>query len=710
MPSFANSRKPQRFSLGTLSKGRCGFFFRVFFSFVMVFGFSFDGSLATLTVSQAMAADEPVHIGRVFHITGDAQGKRSGEDIKPLQANDEIHTGEEIVTKAGAVAILKFRDGTTFTVGPDGKVVLNEFVFNPTNSETKNTIKVEKGAFRLTSGFKTKNSDVSLRTRTATIGVRGTVAEGFVDEKVPEFINLPKGVGHVQTAGGQVELTEGHFAASQAATNAPVDSSVLPAAIAAQGIGLLRAEIGDELPKGTPLTPEQMKTDALANRMTADQQLTGGKEVAKKGFSLSTLFRSFLRWLVVLLRGWIASLNGWLEHLAGNFSLIREARAAAGEEVSQALSLLVKAAGVGILEPTKGALTPQQTQALQEFKLEAQRVVPDADAVLRSHQDKQNSENRKNTLESTKDVVQGSASVATNSQEVANIVKNAVEASPKGDSEMASVIVREAVSAKGTTNNADAASVITQAAAKADPGVAGAAAGAAVSGLPAQAQAAATGQIAAAAAKAAPEAAASVATAMIQAVGTKAAGEIAAAVTQGAGPASAANVAEAATKAGGPDSAASVAASVTQVAGAASAAKIAEAVMASAGAENAVKVAAAVAQVAGPGAAAQVAVAIAQKLDAGAAAKVAAAVSQVAGSAAADAIVKAVAGSVGAGAEAFKQSVSQAAKSPEIAQAVKESQVVGEQARASGDKARDADAKSDKAATQAAEEGKQPPR
>ncbi|MBF0172821.1 MAG: FecR domain-containing protein [Magnetococcales bacterium] len=683
--------------LSDLSRGMAARLFRVFFSFMFLFGFSFQGAVQPWAVSRVHAADaeQPDHVGRVFHVTGEAIGSVGSEQGKPLQANDELKKGERIVTKAGAVAILKFRDGATLTVGPEGKVVLDEFVFNPASSETKNTVQVEKGAFRLTSGFKTKKSAVSLRTRTATVGVRGTVAEGFVDEHLPEFINLPKGLARMETAGGVIELTDGQYAASAAAANRPVDSQSLPQAIAAQGVGLLRAEIGDELPNGTPLTPEQMRADALANRMPVEQQISGGTDSVSDGFSFMSVFRSMVRWLVQWLRGWVASLGDWLDRLAG--SLIRQALAASAEEAARSLSLLVKAAEVGILEPVVGSPTPQQLQAREAFQQEAQRVVPDAQAVLAAHQGNQRDQNRKNILESTQGVVQGAASVAKDGQEMAAIVKNAVDASPKGDGEVASIIVREAVSAKGVTDNANVASLVVQAAASADPGVAGMAAGAAVKGLPESLQAGAAAQVASAAVKAAPEAAATVASSVIQVMGAKVAGEVAAVVTLAAGASSAAMVAEAAAKAGGPESAASVAAAVTQVAGSAAAATVAGAVMASAGSDNALKVAAAVAQVAGSAAAASVAAAVAQKLDPAAAARVAAVVVQVAGAAAADAIVKAVAGSVGVSAEAFKQNVSQAAQSPEIAQAVKASVEIKEQARANGDRAREADDKADKA-------------
>ena len=84
--------------------------------------------------------------------------------------NDRIVTGE-----IGLVQVL-FVDGSTFTVGPTARVVIDEFVYNPSDSSGSLVAEVTSGALRFVGGKLSKRgNEVRFRTPGGTLGVRGGI-------------------------------------------------------------------------------------------------------------------------------------------------------------------------------------------------------------------------------------------------------------------------------------------------------------------------------------------------------------------------------------------------------------------------------------------------------------------------------------------------------------------------------------------------------
>ena len=614
------------------------------------------------------------HIGRVFHLSGKAYGQIGDEQKKPLEINQNIFANQTITTETKTTLTLKFRDGTSFSLGPDTNIVLNKFVFNPLASTIINTIKVKKGAFRYTSGFKVKSPRVTIKTPKASIGVRGTVAEGIVDPSVPDFLNIPKGEGTLSNQTGEQTVSEGESIASVALDKAPAKPGDIPASVRAQAVRFIQNEVGNPPLEGTPQSEDQLQADALANQTslaTQQEKTVLKKSVQPTTFSgrLKQILATFIRFLIQLLNQLGSWLGDSLEQLSESFSLIQSAMAASAQDLQSAVSLLVKAADVGLLESSKTPTSPAQRAKQQTFLQEATKLVPDAQAFLNKHKEEQTARNWENSKQSTQSVISGAARVAKDSMEMAGIVQAAISATRGSKAQMANIIVGSALSAKGKTNNAAAAVNIVAAASRGNPEIANVAASSAVSNLPEAARKEAITQVSAAAAKAAPQEAAKIAASVTRVAGADSAGNIAAAVTQVAGKQAAA-IASAVTKEAGPAAAAVVAAAVVKTMGSASAAEITTAVANTAGPKAAAAIAAAVTKVAGAASAAAVASAAVKSMGKEAAAEVAAAVSQVAGKEAAESISQAVAKSIGVEAKEMKTAVVKASKSEAVASAV----------------------------------------
>ncbi len=145
------------------------------------------GSLAEGQYAQAGAADAAAPIGHVDKATGTviaihADGSRAslGEG-DPVFAGDVLETGVD-----GAVGIV-FADDTTLSLASDGRIVLDEMVYDPVTQSGSMGIELVQGMLSFVSGqiAKTEPDAMTVKTQMATIGIRGTKG----------VIHLPEGEG-----------------------------------------------------------------------------------------------------------------------------------------------------------------------------------------------------------------------------------------------------------------------------------------------------------------------------------------------------------------------------------------------------------------------------------------------------------------------------------------------------------------------------------
>jgi hypothetical protein len=99
-----------------------------------------------------------------------------------LVIGSEIVHNERIVTDSQGQTQLLFRDGSTFTVGENADVVIDDFVFDPETTKGKLALSVTQGAFRFVGGKLSKDGSVEITTPAAVLGVRGGIVTGEVSE------------------------------------------------------------------------------------------------------------------------------------------------------------------------------------------------------------------------------------------------------------------------------------------------------------------------------------------------------------------------------------------------------------------------------------------------------------------------------------------------------------------------------------------------
>jgi hypothetical protein len=129
-------------------------------------------SLLVLFSPFSSAADR---IGLVKTFEPVATAIRQGADIK-LEVGSEIFEGDTIVTDSnGAVGII-FTDGAVLTLGPSGKLIVEDFLFKPAEHHVSFLSRIVKGSVVFVSGAIGRISPdaVQFKTPTATLGLRGT--------------------------------------------------------------------------------------------------------------------------------------------------------------------------------------------------------------------------------------------------------------------------------------------------------------------------------------------------------------------------------------------------------------------------------------------------------------------------------------------------------------------------------------------------------
>ena len=143
-----------------------------------------------LVHTAAMAATS---IGMVLKATGSVSASGPGGDRK-LGVDGDIYQNDRITTDSGSVVHILFVDQTKLVIGPKSELVIDRYVFEGKQTASSFAISAATGAFRFISG-KSKKPAYNIKTRNATIGIRGTAFD-FASRKLTRVL-LYKGIVEV---------------------------------------------------------------------------------------------------------------------------------------------------------------------------------------------------------------------------------------------------------------------------------------------------------------------------------------------------------------------------------------------------------------------------------------------------------------------------------------------------------------------------------
>ena len=167
-------------------------------------------ALFKTTKVQAQAAD----IGDISELNGSAQIVRD----KPYDANLKfaIQSNDEAITTNGRMAIT-FLDDSKVSLTEHSQLIIDEYIFDADPSKSKMALTFGLGTARFITGNLNKidKQNISLKTPTANIAIRGTDFTATVDELgrsliilLPDALGLSSGEIEVVTAMGSVTLNK----------------------------------------------------------------------------------------------------------------------------------------------------------------------------------------------------------------------------------------------------------------------------------------------------------------------------------------------------------------------------------------------------------------------------------------------------------------------------------------------------------------------
>ena len=156
-------------------------------------------------------------VGVTSGADGDPLGKPPNENERILRIGIDVQANELITTGATDRAHLVFLDGSSLTVGPDARLTIDRFVFDPNTQKGDLAINASKGVLRLVGGKISKTNAITVTTPSGTIGIRGGIAIFSVNQ-VQTIADFVFGNSMTVTAGGKTETAT--RAGSQVITSA----------------------------------------------------------------------------------------------------------------------------------------------------------------------------------------------------------------------------------------------------------------------------------------------------------------------------------------------------------------------------------------------------------------------------------------------------------------------------------------------------------
>lgn len=162
-----------------------------------------------LAVLPALLMTDPAwaKVGIASVVNGEPIAKPPAETERVLHIGNDMVANEVVTTKANDRAHLVFLDGSTLTVGPNSEITIDKFVYDPDKRAGQLSLDAGRGVFRYVGGAISKNSEVTVKSRGATMGIRGGIATFSVGQNGQFTANFLFGRSLTVTGQGVTQVT-----------------------------------------------------------------------------------------------------------------------------------------------------------------------------------------------------------------------------------------------------------------------------------------------------------------------------------------------------------------------------------------------------------------------------------------------------------------------------------------------------------------------
>lgn len=161
---------------------------------------------ASLAFSPAApsAASSLIQVGIAAAVRGQVHVDRGSKVGNVMESGQQVYLGDIVRTDAKGHLQILLLDQTTFTVGPNSAITIDEFIYDPATHEGKISAEILEGTFRFITGkiAKKKPENMEVKIPHGSIGIRGTIVAGEVGGEKSTVLLL--GPGENNNAGERI--------------------------------------------------------------------------------------------------------------------------------------------------------------------------------------------------------------------------------------------------------------------------------------------------------------------------------------------------------------------------------------------------------------------------------------------------------------------------------------------------------------------------
>jgi len=131
----------------------------------------------------AGAAPDTNPIGKVVTVAGAVRVEHPAAilvqanlptDVGQAKVGDFVYRGDVIQTGLDGKLGVAFADGSSFSVSPNARMEINEFVYDPHGHSNSSLMSLTKGTFTFIAGEIADTGNMKVATPVGTMGIRGT--------------------------------------------------------------------------------------------------------------------------------------------------------------------------------------------------------------------------------------------------------------------------------------------------------------------------------------------------------------------------------------------------------------------------------------------------------------------------------------------------------------------------------------------------------
>lgn len=209
-------------------------------------------------------------IGTLKMLTGTARLTHAGA-AQTMKEGDAVGMEDMVETEAGSRAVFSFADGAELVMTGKGKLVIDEYVYDPAKTAgNKAVLDVLDAAFSYTGGAmdKAAKPEVKLNLDYGTIGIRGTKLIGARRNGIT-WVYLSEGGAVFENAGGRTDMTPGYGTRIRSKADAPAPAYPW----GAEEVAWLQRFVDDAGAHETPAMASNMLSNNLAQGKLATENM-----------------------------------------------------------------------------------------------------------------------------------------------------------------------------------------------------------------------------------------------------------------------------------------------------------------------------------------------------------------------------------------------------------------------------------------------------